>query len=94
MTTLPTMLSGQEMRALRHEHGLTQAQLADMLGYSVRMLRAWESDARPIPDAVADQLPVRIREHYRTRYAARRSIEERLRRLSLAHPGDSLSLAG
>jgi transcriptional regulator with XRE-family HTH domain len=41
-------VNGQEFRAWRQRLGLTQTQVAAMLGVSQRAVAAWESDANPI----------------------------------------------
>ena len=42
-------MSGEELRAWRIKHDLSQAELAELLGVSQRAISHWESEQRPIP---------------------------------------------
>ncbi|HFC97509.1 MAG TPA: XRE family transcriptional regulator [Thermosulfurimonas dismutans] len=42
-------LSGEELRAWRKKHGLTQAELAWLLGVSQSAIGKWETGDRKIP---------------------------------------------
>jgi transcriptional regulator with XRE-family HTH domain len=48
---LPAKMSGRELRFLRTEMGLTQAQLAEVLRVTLLTISRWEREETPIHDA-------------------------------------------
>jgi DNA-binding transcriptional regulator YiaG len=76
------VLTGPTIRALREDLGLTQAQLADLIGYSVRWIRAWESNSQPISDTAADQLLHALRDYQTVLELRRRDFHQRLQALT------------
>lgn len=46
----------EELRKLRADHNLTQAQLAARMGVSARTLSRWESGETPISDEIAERI--------------------------------------
>jgi DNA-binding transcriptional regulator YiaG len=51
IVTLPTKMSGRELRFLRTEMGMTQAQLAEVLKVTLLTVSRWEREENPIQDA-------------------------------------------
>ena len=51
IVTLPTKMSGRELRFLRTEMGMTQAQLAEVLKATLLTVSRWEREENPIRDA-------------------------------------------
>jgi len=47
------MMTSTELKNLRKRFGLTQAKLAEMIGYSQRAVECWEYDRGRIPERVA-----------------------------------------
>jgi len=47
------MMTSTELKKLRKRFGLTQAKLAEMIGYSQRAIECWEYDRGRIPERVA-----------------------------------------
>ena len=47
----PAKMSGQELRFLRAEMGLTQAQLAEIVKVSLLTVSRWERNETPVNDA-------------------------------------------
>jgi transcriptional regulator with XRE-family HTH domain len=48
---LPSKISGKELRFLRTEMGMTQAELAEMLRVSMLTVSRWEREENPITDS-------------------------------------------
>jgi transcriptional regulator with XRE-family HTH domain len=48
---LPTKMSGRELRFLRTEMGMTQAQLAEIIKVTLLTVSRWEREETPIRDA-------------------------------------------
>lgn len=51
IVSLPTKMSGRELRFLRTEMGMTQAQLAEVLKVTLLTISRWEREENPIQDA-------------------------------------------
>lgn len=51
IVTLPTKMSGRELRFIRTEMGMTQAQLAEVLKVTLLTVSRWEREENPIHDA-------------------------------------------
>lgn len=49
-------MTGRELLAIRKKKGMTQAELADRLGLTPRMLSNYENDRNPIPKLVAREV--------------------------------------
>jgi DNA-binding transcriptional regulator YiaG len=46
-------MSGDELKALRTQHGLTQPALAELVGVHWNTVARWEQGARSIPEPIA-----------------------------------------
>jgi DNA-binding XRE family transcriptional regulator len=46
-------MTGRELRALRESWGLTQAQLAHLIGYQAKVGSDMEHDRKPVPNMLA-----------------------------------------
>jgi len=56
-------MTGEELKALRHEHGLTQDALARIIDRTVDAVRKWEGGARPIDTFTARAIRLMLKEH-------------------------------
>lgn len=50
------MSTGQLLKGYRIQNSLSQSQLANMLGTTQRQISYWETDTRPIPSSILNQL--------------------------------------
>lgn len=50
------MSAGQLLKGYRIQNSLSQSQLANMLGTTQRQISYWETDTRPIPSSILNQL--------------------------------------
>jgi len=72
MTTEPRRWTGTDLRAAREALGLTQAALADWLGWKQSRVSDAESGRRKVPDEVAEKVTrlEAVRDRLRTEYSA------------------------
>lgn len=82
--TTPAVSAAAAMLAIRHLHDMSQGELADALGCSLRSIVSYESGKREVPEDIATQLR-HMHSTYtatRTRPAVRRAIEDKVARLA------------
>lgn len=71
VTEPKSRMTGKQLRALREKHGLTQQQVAQLCHMKVSGKRGkggeqsnqvgnWENDRKPIPDAMAELIRVKL----------------------------------
>ena len=71
---MPSSFTGADLRALRARLGVTQIELARLLGYSPSTVRAWEHGRRAIAVAVHQRLVMLTRQADKRQQALARSV--------------------
>lgn len=92
IVTLPTKMSGRELRFLRTEMGMTQAQLAEVLKVSLLTVSRWEREENPIHDAA--EMLVRLMAVERLELDVEMSVDDVASKVTLAPRRDPIRIDG
>jgi transcriptional regulator with XRE-family HTH domain len=87
IVTLPAKITGKELRFLRSELGMTQAELAETLRVSLLTISRWEREENPITDSA--EMLVRLLADERLELGANlsvSSVSEKVRHIARSEP--------
>lgn len=92
IVSLPTKMSGRELRFLRTEMGMTQAQLAEVLKVTLLTVSRWEREENPIQDAA--EMLVRLMAIERLELEVEMSVDTVSSKVTLGPHRDPIRIDG